>query len=237
MWFSSHYNINRLNDHDARYKYWHQLSTRHATSARSLKVVWQWLTMLHQSVGWHITSFDRSTSTVVTTAGRRKATLVQVFISSLQDYSQLCTLRHHRQLTSKTAVSTECSSQVDHVDRVAWTPRTRTEGITLAAYPTPSWFQPEHPNVQVTAWYSFPILVEWMPAGAWRQSPTTFIWQIHSAVPLTNRESMTGRLLFPVIVFSYLQLFYCTAKFARSDLIELTPLIFRLYSYFTIFKC
>jgi len=106
---------------------------------------------------------------------------------------QFCTLWHHWKLISNTAASTECRGQVDHADRSARTHYTHSDRITLAACSTSGRLQIEHVAVQVTAWDSSAILVGWMPAGAWRQLPTTqSSSKITRAMPLSKIFAVAG---------------------------------------------
>jgi len=74
-------------------------------------------------------------------------TLVQAFISSRLDYcNSVLYGRHHRQLTSTTAVCTERSLQVNHADYFPC-----SAGIALAACPTPCGLQTGNTDVQTAA--------------------------------------------------------------------------------------
>jgi len=101
--------------------------------------------------------------------------MVKAFISSRP---QLWNIWHHRQSIPKTAISSECSSQVDHADRSMWTHHSHSKEITLAALfntgSTSSWTSccSSHCMGQLR------LLVRWMLASSRHQSLTAVIWHI-----------------------------------------------------------
>jgi len=88
---------------------------------------------------------------------------------------QLSFVRRHRQITSMTAVSTERSRQVNHIDGSPWTHLTCSAWIAL----TPCGLQTGNTDVEVPTQLHTIVSLRRVQVSAWRQSPSPLVWRHH----------------------------------------------------------